>query len=637
MNYRPRTLILAVLIYLGFFAILSRLFFWQIIQGDSLQAIAQSQYQRTLAFSGQRGDILTNDGYTLATNQTVYRLFVNPQDVTETESIASKIAPILEEYYTRNQEWHDQMVRLVESKTAPVKSTASDSATNEDEDTDTETELLEEAENDQSTPTELPTEAEVLEDQNVEEGTLEELLLERLNRTDRTWISLAARIDEQAKNEIEALEIHGLGFDTYTIRTYPERDLAAAVLGFVGKNEHGEDLGYFGIEGGLNNELKNRHTQTRFDTGLFGFQLFQTASQPQGIDGRDVTLSIRRDVQNILETELANGMQKYGAIEGEIIVIEPKTGKIIGIATFPHYHPSLFYEFDSELYRNSAVSHLYEPGSTFKPLTVAAGIDAGVVNADTQCPRCDSPVQVAGYKIRTWNGEYIPNITMTEALEKSDNTAMVYIAQELGSEKLRSYIEQFGIGAQTTDDLQEDRDTPLPERWGPVELATRSFGQGISMTSLQLTRAIAAIANNGLLMQTSMLDSIYDPITGNTMEVEPRSIRQVISPEAAQQVTKMMVSAAEHGEAQWTASRTHTIAAKTGTAQIAVRGGYDPDKTIASYVGFSPANDPKYVMMVKLVEPSSSHWASETAAPLWHKVAQQLHLLLEIPPDKITQ
>jgi stage V sporulation protein D (sporulation-specific penicillin-binding protein) len=631
MNYRPRTLILAVLLYIGFFAILTRLFFWQIIKGDSLQAIAQSQYQRTLAFSGERGDILTNDGYTLATNQTVYRLFVNPQDVTETESIATQLAPILEAYYARNQEWHDQMVSLVENKTEPLQSSATDSAITESN------ESSEESETSTSTPTELPTEDEVLKDQNVEEGNLEELLLERLNRTDRTWISLAARIDEQAKNEIEALNIHGLGFDTYTIRSYPERDLAAAILGFVGKNEHGEDLGYFGVEGGLNNELKNRHTQTRFDTGLFGFQLFQTGSQPQGIDGREVTLSIRRDVQNILETELSNGMKRYGAIEGEIIVLEPKTGKIIGIATFPHYHPALFYEFDSELYRNSAVSHVYEPGSTFKPLTVAAGIDAGVINADTECPRCDGPVQVAGYQIRTWNNEYIPNITMTEALEKSDNTAMVYIAQELGSEKLRSYIEQFGIGSQTTDDLQEDRDTPLPDRWGPVELATRSFGQGISMTSLQLTRAIAAIANNGLLMQTSILDSIYDPITGNTMEVEPRSIRQVISPEAAQQVTKMMVSAAEHGEAQWTASRTHTIAAKTGTAQIAVQGGYDPDKTIASYVGFSPANDPKYVMMVKLVEPSSSYWASETAAPLWHKVAQQLHLLLEIPPDKTTQ
>jgi cell division protein FtsI/penicillin-binding protein 2 len=630
MNYRPRTHILAILLYGGFFAILSRLFFWQVIQGDSLQAIAQSQYQRTLAFSGQRGEIRTSDGYTLATNQTAYRLFANPQDVTNTQEIASQITPILEEYYARNQEWHDQMIRLVENKTKLQEFNSTDSAVVEKQTAADE----DESDSSTSTATQLPTDAEVQKDQNINSDNLEALLLKRLNRTDRTWISLAARIDEQAKKEIEALKIHGLGFDAYTFRSYPERDLAATLLGFVGKNEHGEDLGYFGVEGGLNNELKNRHTQTKFDTGLFGFQLFQSRSQPQGINGRDVTLSIRRDVQNVLETELAKGLQRYGAIKGEIIVIEPKTGKILGIATLPHYHPALFYEFDSDLYRNSAVSDLFEPGSTFKPLIVAAGIDAGVINPDTQCPRCDGPVRVAGYQIRTWNNEYIPNITMTEALEKSDNTAMVYIAQELGSEKLRSYIKQFGIGDQTTDDLQEDRNTPLPERWGPVELATRSFGQGISMTSLQLTRAIAAIANNGLLMQTSVLESIYDPITGNSMYVEPRSIRQVISPEAAQKVTKMMVSAAEHGEAKWTASRTHTIAAKTGTAQIAVKGGYDPNKTIASYVGFGPANDPKYVMLVKLVEPSSSHWASETAAPLWHKVAQQLHLLLEIPPDK---
>jgi cell division protein FtsI/penicillin-binding protein 2 len=328
---------------------------------------------------------------------------------------------------------------------------------------------------------------------------------------------------------------------------------------------------------------------------------------------------------------LALAAKKYEFKAGEITVLDPKTGAILGSATWPTYDPDRFFEYSPELYKNPIVSNLYEPGSTFKVLTVAAGIDAGKVTPDTLCPRCAGPRKIDKYEIKTWNEEYHPDISMKDALAKSDNIAMVYVAESLGGDVFEQYLRDFGIGTTTTSDLQEDSGTVFPQKWGPVELATRSFGQGITVTSLQLLRAIASIANQGKLMQPQLVKNVYDPVTSRTIETEPVMIRQVVKPETAREVTQMMVYAAEKGEAQWTKRTDLRVAGKTGTAQIASQGGYDAERTIASFIGFAPAEDPHFVMLVKLVEPGSSPWAAETAAPLWYKTAEQLFLLLNIP------
>jgi len=624
MKYRSRSWIVALCIYLGFFTIIVRLFYWQIIKGDSLEAIAQSQYQKTIAFSGKRGTITTSDGYTLVGNETVYRLFANPNDISDPNLAVTAISPLLAEYYANQANEIESRLAstLDEAKNDTILASPSGESINND--TILDPEQLENNSQEISAQQALFT-----------SQAIAATLSARLTTAKSNWVALAPKISQELKDAIENLSIHGIGFDPYLVRSYPESSMAAQLVGFVGKDSYGEDIGYFGIEGALNNELKKRHFQTNIDTGAFGFQLFKAKSKPSGINGRDVTLSIRRDVQHTIELELQNALERYGAQSGEIIVLEPSTGKILGLASYPNYDPGYFYEFDQTLYKNPAVSDLFEPGSTFKPLTVAAGLDAEVITPDTNCPRCATPVEIGKYEIKTWNNQYTPDITMTDALSKSDNTAMVYIAQELGADKFKAYLQKFGIGEHTTDEMQEDRNTPFPTKWGQIELATRSFGQGISVTSLQLLRAIATIANNGVMMQPSLLESLYDPITNTTIIVEPKEVRKVISPEAAQKATQMMVAAAEYGEAKWTTSKTHTIAAKTGTAQIAVQGGYADDRTIASYVGFAPAHNPKYVMLVKLVEPTTSPWASETAAPLWHRVANKLHLLLEIPPDKV--
>lgn len=572
-----------LLIILGLFIIiLLRLFYWQIVQGSVLQAEAEQQYSRSSTNSGSRGIIYTADGHALVTNKRVYRAFAQPQTLTQQpDQITKLITPILLRefgpYTDASSEAEKQRISL----------------------------------------------------------EFEKNILEKLSRKQSKWISLASNVPESIKNEVQSLNIHGLGFDPYEVRDYPEASMAAQLTGFVGKNEQGEDTGYFGVEGGLEQELKGRSLKTTVLTDALGQQLTAEQLVKKGnLNGRDITLTIRRDLQYLVESKLKEGMTKYGAESGEIIVMEPSTGKILALATAPSFSQSQFYKYAAGLYQNPSLSNLYEPGSTFKLVTVAAGLEEKVISPDTQCTTCSGPRTYGKYTIRTWNDKYYPSTTMTDGLANSDNTAMIYIAEKLGPDRLKKYLQQFGVGESLHIDLQGDLDTPFPKQWGPVEVATISFGQGISMTSLQLMRAVSTIANDGIMIRPRIVAGVSDPATGTFIETEKIEERRVISKETAETLATMMVESAEHGEAQWTASADHRISGKTGTSQVANKGGYHKDETIASFIGFAPPENPKFVMLVKLVKPSSSIWAAETAAPLWYSTADDLFLILNIPPDK---
>jgi stage V sporulation protein D (sporulation-specific penicillin-binding protein) len=574
-----RSKIVMIVIFLFLLVIISRLFYWQIFKNHDLSQLAEDQYTRSVTLTGNRGSIFTTDGFTLVTNERVYTLFAQPQELKEdSESIIQKLTPIL---LQELEEYHE----------------ASDSAT-KDEIT----------------------------------KTFESQLLEKLNKSSK-WVSLKSNISEQLKIEIENLEIFGLGFDPHLKRHYPEASMAAHLTGFVGKDENGMDIGYFGIEGAMENELKARTSKNTILTDALGLQLSGKNNLDFDlIDGRSVTLTIRRDIQHLIETELKNAVEFYGAKSGEIIIMEPTTGKILGLAAYPNYHPGKFYKFDSQYYKNPTLSDLYEPGSTFKILTVSAGIQEGVITPETQCDVCSGPRIYGQYTIRTWNNEYTPNITITQGLAKSDNTAMIFVAEKLGIDKFKEYLQKFKIGSQLDIDLQEDRNTPFPDDWGQVKLATTAFGQGIVTNSLQLLRAVNTIANKGEMMQPMIVESVMNAKTGETIVHEPMSEGQIISPETAQTVTEMMIEAAQHGEAQWIATANYPIAGKTGTSQVVTEKGYDSEKTIASFIGFAPPDEPKFIMITKLVEPTLSPWAAETAAPLWYKIANKLYLLLNIAP-----
>lgn len=560
---------------------MSRLFYWQIIEGSWLKTAANDQYQRTLTQQGKRGRIFTSDRHLLVGNTTEYRLVAYPHLLTEEpDKISQLINPIIINDYEKYQE-------------------ATESA---------EKEGLKEY--------------------------LEDLIKQRLEKKESKWVSLLPNLTEETKNEIIKLDLAGLDFEDTSVRFYPEASMAAHLTGFIAEDDQGRDTGYFGVEGALNKELSGKKRKITLTTDAFGLSLLgQKNPSSNSNQGRDVVLTIRRDIQSLIEAELKKGMERYGAKAGEVLIVQPQTGKILALAAEPKYDQKKYYRYDSSLYKNPILINLFEPGSIMKTLTVAAGIDAEVITPETECSRCAGPVTIGKYTIRTWNNEYNPQINMSDALAKSDNTAMIFIAEELESDLFKQYLQSFGIGEKLEVDLHGDNNTPFPEKWGPVELATRSFGQGIGTTSLQMAKAVSAIANNGQLMQTQIVESVINP-DGEEIVVKPKKIRQVISDKTAQQVTQMMVHAAKSGEAQWTYSKTHTVAAKTGTSQIpADDGGYKEDATIASFIGFSPPENPQFLMLVKLIEPQSSPWAAETAAPLWYKIAEKLFLSLNIPPD----
>jgi len=457
---------------------------------------------------------------------------------------------------------------------------------------------------------------------------------ERLSREDLLWVPLKHKITRLQKENIERMKIEGIGFEEEPKRDYPEGSSSAHLLGFVGMDANGSDKGYFGLEGNYDLELKGKPGILLREKDASGRPILvgEVKGEKQR-NGRNLVTTIDRSVQFVIEEKLKKGIQKYGALNGSVIVMEPKTGAIIGSTSFPSYDPESYFSYDKKLYPNPAIASSYEPGSTFKVLVMAAALNEGLVKPDTRCDKCSGPLNISGYTIETWNEKYYPDSTMTEVIQHSDNVGMVFVAERLGIDKFYSYLKKFGLGETTGIDLQEESSPNLrpAEEWGKIDLATASFGQGIALTPMQMLRAVGAIANKGVLMKPFVVEKVTDE--KGTTQVTHEKGKEVVGPIAAEMMTEMMVNAVDNGEAKWAKPKGFRIAGKTGTAQIPVAGHYDKDKTIASFVGFAPADDPKFVMLVMLREPTSSPWGSETAAPLWFDIARELFIYYGVLPS----
>lgn len=448
------------------------------------------------------------------------------------------------------------------------------------------------------------------------------------------WISLVKDLSEEDKQEIEKLKINGLGFEEKEKRFYPESSMSAHLLGFVGEDEKGNKKGYFGLEGYYDNEIKGKSGGRFFEQDALGRPVPLVAeSLEKPIQGRNLVLNIDRPVQFLVEKHLKDAIKKYSAASGLVVIMDPKNGGVLSMASFPSYDPSLYYLYDQQLYRNPVVSSSFEPGSIFKLIVMAAAVDSGVIKKDDVCSVCDGPKKIGEYTIKTWNEKYYPSSLMTDIIVHSDNVGMVYVGQKLGVEKLYDYLKRFGFGERTGIDLQGEVSPELREKmeWREIDLATVSFGQGIAATPIQILDAVSSIANNGELYQPQVVDKIFDG--PQVVNIKPVRKRNPISSNTARIITRMMVEAVEKGEAKWAKPKDYMIAGKTGTAQIPIAGHYDPEKTVASFVGFAPADNPAFAMLVALKEPKTSPWGSETAAPLWFEIAKDIFKLWKIPPS----
>jgi len=452
----------------------------------------------------------------------------------------------------------------------------------------------------------------------------------------RFWVPIKSDVDNSVKEKIAAKNFPGVGFEEQTERFYPEASMAAQLLGFVGKDENGNDQGYFGLEGYYNQQLSGKDGYAIVVHDAEGHPILAKMNNSTvKVDGRTLILHIDRRIQYMLDTELKKGIQTYGAKSGMAAVMDPKTGAILAMSSFPTFDPSNYQNYSDSLYLNPFITSTYEPGSTFKPIIMSAAMNAGLIQPNTECNICSGPVPIGGYQIHTWNDQYFPNTTMTDVIIHSDNTGMVFVAEKLGLDRLLDYLNRFGIGQTTGIDLQGEEAPELhpKDEWYPIDVATAGFGQGIVVTPIELLDAVAAIANNGKRMEPQVVAAVQTP-DGQTIPIQPKEIDQPISATSAQVMTQIMLDSANEGEAAFARLKGYDIAGKTGTASIPVAGHYDPTKTIASFVGFGPTEDPKFVMLVILDEPSASIWGSETAAPVFYAVAKDILTYYGIPPNQ---
>jgi|SRR3989344_1068439 len=456
---------------------------------------------------------------------------------------------------------------------------------------------------------------------------------------DRFWVPLKSQIDIGTKNEIEKLNLPGIGFEEQSIRFYPESSMAANLVGFVGKGMEGEDKGYFGLEGYYDRQLKGKASYAIQIHDALGRPILSKMNKnSKETNGRSIVLNIDRSIQFLAEKKLKEGIEEYEASGGMVGIMDPKTGGIIAMVSFPSFDPAKYQEYSDEKYKNPFISNVFEPGSTFKSLVMAAALDAKVVKPDTKCPICGGPVSMSGYKIKTWNDQYYKDINIIDIIRHSDNTGMVYVSKSLGLDRMISYFNRFGIGDITRIDLQGEVSTGIKPKnqWYEIDLATAGFGQGISVTPIGLLTAFASLANDGKLMEPHVVSKIEMP-DKKTVEIEPKIVERPIKSETAKVMTEILVNAVNNGEAKWARVKGYRIAGKTGTAQIPIAGHYDPHKTIASFIGFAPADDPKFAMLVIVDRPTKSIYGAETAAPIFFDIARGIFAYYGIQPTENEQ
>jgi len=438
------------------------------------------------------------------------------------------------------------------------------------------------------------------------------------------WVAIAGGLTQEQKDKFDKLNLKGIGFDYQTKRFYPEASLSAHILGFLGKESQGEDVGYLGLEGFYDRDLRGLPGFLETERDVIGRPILIGVQQRvEAEDGRDLILTIDKNVQEISKKRLLEGLDKYKAKKGCIITANPKTMAILSLVCLPDYDLEKYYLFNENFYKNLAISDLYEPGSVFKPLIMAAALEEKKIKPNDTYNETGQ-VAVGEYNIKTWNDKYEGKISMTRILEKSSNVGMVYIGEKLGNRKIYNYFEKFGFGQNTGIDLEGEASGYLkPQKnWYPIDYTTVTFGQGIAITPIQMIRAFASIINGGYLMKPYLVQKIVSE--NKVVEIKPKVERKIFSQTTSDIIKKMLISTIENAEAKWDRPKGYIIGGKTGTAQVPIKGHYDVSKTIASFIGFAPADNPRFLTFVVLYEPKSSPWGSETAAPLFFDVAKDL-------------
>ncbi len=470
-------------------------------------------------------------------------------------------------------------------------------------------------------------------------GISEQEILDKTADTSKKYVPLKKQISDEVKKQIEDLHLEGIAFDTEIIRFYPEGSFLSQLIGFVGY-QGDVKTGAYGIEQAFNEYLTGIPGRLAQEGSASGAWIFgaRRDSQP-AVDGESILLTIDKTVEFKAESILKSAVDDNQADSGSIIIMDPKTGAIIAMATYPTFDPNEYANVkDPTVYNNQTTLGAYEPGSIFKPITIAAAMNEGKITPLTTY-NDTGEVDVDGYKIKNSDLKAHGIQTMTYALEESLNTGMIFAKETIGNRKFAEYVQRFGFGKKTNVEVSETKGN-LDNLSGniAVNFHTASFGQGISVTPIQMVQAYGALANGGKMMQPYVVNSRIDA-NGKIIETKPIEVGSPISVATASAVSAMLVNVVEHGHGAKAAVKGYYVAGKTGTAQVPRKDGrgYEENNNIGSFAGFAPVDDPKFVMLVRINHPRTVKYAETTAAPTFGKMAQFLLQYYNVAPTRQDQ
>lgn len=472
-------------------------------------------------------------------------------------------------------------------------------------------------------------------------GMSKEDIMKKMMRKDDPFEMVKKKLSDDEVLRVKALAMKGVIIGSEPSRYYPGGEFAAPLIGFVAGRSDGRpgEEGKYGLEMAFNDSLqgKDGNLQEERDSAGRWISLTDRILSPAE-NGNDYVLTIDRTVQFETERILKDSIEKYAADGGSIVVMEPKTGSILAMATLPQFDPNAFRDVkDYTVFLNGATSVGYEPGSVMKPLTMAMGIEEGKVNPNTEYVDTGE-VYEAGYHLKNAEGKVYGKSNMYRVLDQSINTGVIFVERLVGNAVFRDYLKNFGFGekagfgfpgevsgnVRNMDSLREN-----------INFFNIAFGQGMTATPLQLARAYGALANGGVLMKSRLVEKVIHG-DGTEEMISPESVRRVVSESTAQTIGTMLRSVVVNGHGKRADVPGYLVGGKTGTAQVAKSNekGYDEKLSIGSFVGYAPLNDPKFVISVKFDNPKNVEWAESSAAPVFGEMMKFLLQYYQVEPTE---
>lgn len=449
-----------------------------------------------------------------------------------------------------------------------------------------------------------------------------------------TYQVLYRGINKRQKDILEEKKLLGIYTEDSIKRLYPNGDLFSHVIGYIGTDSFGRPRGNYGIEGFFWGDIKGKEGATQQEKDLSGKAIISKQYRNvQFREGKNIVLTVNSGIQKKVEQILESGVREQRADAGSVVIMNPKTGEIIAMANYPDYDPNEFWKVrDVSVFRNGAVSGPYEYGSVQKPLTVAMALEEQKITEKHIC-NDTGRLKLDDKTIYNFNFARYGRITPMQTLQYSDNICAAEYGLLVGADRMYAYLRELGLGVSTGIGIHEEETSFIkaPDRWLSIDVATTSYGQAISATPLQFASAMSTLANGGVRMQPMLVKKIYN--NEDEITITPTSVGRVFSEKTATMVAKMMEEATFTRADMARYKGVYSIAGKTGTAQVARSdtAGYYDDRVNVTYVGFAPAIDARFVMVVKIENPKEGTLANLTVLPLWMKIFDTIKDDLGVP------